>query len=335
MPPFDPEARRGRYAPSPSGPLHLGNLRTALLSWLQAKLAGGRLILRMEDLDQPRVQPGCDETILEELRWLGLDWDEGPPDDTPPGPYVQSQRGHIYEAALQHLDKKGLVYRCYCSRKDIALAVSAPHGHDGLPPYPGTCSNLGPDEEKALIRKKPDRIPAWRFRVPKDAIKLEDRIFGPLTQNLKQIIGDFILKRADGLFAYQLAVVVDDGLMGITDVVRGADLLDSAPRQVALFQALDLKAPNFWHVPLAHNQTGQRLAKRDGALGLEPLRKLGLKPGRVIGYLASSLGWAAPGESLSAEELLQRMTLEQFRDSLKKHGFDRHSILDPEAIRNT
>ena len=288
----------------------------------------------MEDLDQPRVQPGCDESILEDLKWLGLEWDEGPPSEHPAGPYVQSQRTAIYQAALDQLHSQGLVYRCYCSRKDIAQAVSAPHGQDGLPPYPGTCSQLSPEEEAKLIRDKPDRIPAWRFRVPGKPIEMVDRIYGPLTHNLKEVVGDFILKRADGLFAYQLAVVVDDGLMGVTDVLRGADLLDSAPRQIALFQALSLQPPTFWHVPLAHSTSGQRLAKRDGASGLEPLRQQGIAPERVIGFLAASLGWAAHDESLPVSALLNRLTPQQFRDSLNTCGLDRKSILDAQKIRN-
>lgn len=302
---------RGRYAPSPTGPLHLGNVRTALLAWLQTRLSGGTFVLRMEDLDRPRTVPGSAEQILDDLRWLGLDWDEGPDVGGPHGPYVQSERDALYAEALLQLEAQGRVFRCWCSRKDIAEASSAPHG--GSPVYPGTCRDLGPDEVAAVQAAKPGKMPAWRYRAEEGEIVVHDLLCGEYRQNLREEVGDFVLRRADGLFAYQLAVVVDDIAMGITDVVRGADLLESTPRQIALFRALGAPLPRFWHVPLMVDAAGARLSKRDGSESLQALRAAGWTPERVVGALATSLGWPA----LSAAELLQHLDLERFRAGLR------------------
>ena len=299
----------GRYAPSPTGPLHPGNLRTALLAWMQARLAGGRFILRMEDLDRARTRPGCAARITEDLRWLGLDWDEGPDCGGPAQPYEQSRRDALYEYALRALHEQGALFPCYCSRKDIAQAASAPH--DAHPVYPGTCRQ----------RRTPPpagHTPAWRYRAPQRLIRYTDALSGPRRQALAREAGDFVVRRADGLFAYQLAVVVDDALMGVTDVVRGADLQDSTPRQIELFGALGYAAPRYWHVPLMRDERGRRLAKRDQDSSLQALRDNGMRPPDVIGMLAASLGWAGPGASLGAAELLERFTPETFRTALQE-----------------
>lgn len=294
---------RGRYAPSPTGPLHLGNVRTALLAWLQTRLAEGTFVMRMEDLDRPRTVEGSATQILDDLRWLGLDWDEGPDVGGPCGPYDQSDRDDIYEAALERLDAAGLVFRCYCSRREIQEASSAPHGRTAV--YPGTCRDLTAEEEEAVRVEKNDKTPSWRFRVSDVEVSFNDHVMGPWSQRLVDEVGDFPVRRADKLFAYQLAVVVDDWLMGITDVVRGEDLVHSTPRQIAIFEAFDAHVPEFWHVPLMLDDEGERMSKRDGSLSLQELRAAGATPEEVVGQLAASLGWVAAGTSISATKLLE------------------------------
>ena len=304
----------GRYAPSPSGPLHPGNLRTALLAWLQARLASQPFILRIEDLDLPRTRPGSSEQLIDDLHWLGLDWDEGPDVGGNAAPYYQSQRTALYEAAFAQLLEQGLIYPCYCSRKDIQNAASAPHTHEHGPIYPGTCR--GPKQRAEMEQRHPEKVAAWRYRVPGRTIEFEDRILGNISQSLDREVGDFVIKRTDGLFAYQLAVVVDDGLMGITDVVRGADLLDSTARQIELFEALGYPVPDFWHVPLMLDDTGARLSKRDGSDSLELWRQQGKSAEDVIGHLAFSVGLIDEERAVSARELLQGLTLDLFRQRL-------------------
>ncbi|HEY7346973.1 MAG TPA: tRNA glutamyl-Q(34) synthetase GluQRS [Ktedonobacterales bacterium] len=294
---------RGRYAPSPTGDLHLGNVRTALLAWLFARKAGGAFVLRVEDLDRPRVRPGAVARIVEDLRWLGLDWDEGPDRGGSFGPYLQSERQAIYNDYLARLRAADLVYPCYCSRAEVARAASAPQdaGDEG-PRYPGTCRNLSAAERQA--REVAGRRPCLRFRAPDRLIQFTDLVVGLVTQNVAQVVGDFILSRSDGIPAYQFAVVVDDGLMQITQVLRGADLLSSTARQITLFEALGFAAPVFGHVPLVVDAQGARLAKREQAAGVGALRAAGLSPERVLGALAASCGLCPAGESLSAHELL-------------------------------
>ncbi len=304
----------GRYAPSPSGPLHLGNLRTALIAWLQARLAPMPFILRMEDLDLPRVKSGSSEQIIADLHWLGLDWDEGPDVCGPAAPYNQSARTSYYQQAFDQLLDKGVIYPCYCSRKDIQQAASAPHSHEHGPIYPGTCRD--PQVRAEMEQRHPDKAAAWRYRVPARTITFEDQVVGSVSQTLNREVGDFVIKRADALFAYQLAVVVDDGMMGITDVVRGADLLDSTARQIELFEALGYPVPNFWHVPLMVDEAGARLSKRDGADSLELWRQQGKSAEAVIGHLAFTIGLIDEAQSLSAHELLQGLTLDGLRRSL-------------------
>ena len=302
---------RGRYAPSPTGPLHLGNVRTAMLAWLHARLTQSVFVLRMEDIDGPRCRQGAAETILEDLRWLGLDWDEGPDIGGDFGPYTQSENTSAYQSALDRLVAEDRAYPCWCSRREIAEASSAPHG--ATPVYPGTCSDLSPAQRRARQAEQPDRIPSWRFRVGGPPVTVVDGILGPMTQNLQTEVGDFVLKRADGLWAYQLAVVVDDIQMKITDVVRGADLADSAPRQAALFSALGADVPTFWHVPLMLDSDGHRMSKRDGSQSLGELRQTESAE-KVVGRLAASLGWADLGTELCVTTLLQRLSLDQFRN---------------------
>jgi len=308
--------RCGRYAPSPTGALHLGNLRTALLAWMQARLAGGRFILRMEDLDRPRVRHGSAENILADLRWLGLEWDEGPDCGGPAAPYNQSQREEFYLDALETLRGQGKIFPCRCSRKDIAEAASAPHsGRHSV--YPGTCRNrgMGDDEKKFALR----------YKAPPRTVTFRDKIAGEQKQNLQREAGDFVVRRADGAFAYQLAVVVDDAMMGVTDVVRGADLLHATPRQLELHRALGRRPPEFWHVPLLHDQTGRRMAKRDGSDSLQQLRARGLSAEEVTGMLAAGLGWVKPGTAPSAGELLGEFGGEgDFIRALRRYRWNRN-----------
>lgn len=306
---------RGRYAPSPTGRLHLGNLRTALLAWLQVRLNKGVLVLRMEDLDRPRVKPGSADQILDDLLWLGLDWDEGPRVGGPFGPYDQSLRDDLYQMSLSHLQTQALVFPCFCSRKDIAQAASAPHGKSLI--YPGTCRVTDPVMAEPPPRD--GRRAAWRFRVTEEEVICEDRLMGSYAQQLGNDVGDFVVRRTDGLFAYQLAVVVDDALMGITDVLRGVDLLDSSPRQMALYRALRLPIPQFWHVPLLKDTEGARMSKRDGSDSLDTLRDKGWDAAQIIGHLAASLKLVPAESRLSAQELCQELDLETFSSVLSQH----------------
>lgn len=295
---------RGRYAPSPTGDLHLGNLRTALLAWLFARCTGGQFVLRIEDLDRPRVRAGTSERMLFDLRWLGLDWDEGPDIDGPHAPYIQSERQEIYTTFLQRLLDKGLIYPCYCSRAEIARAASAPHGNEG-PRYPGTCRYLTQAQRKQ--HEAQNRRPSLRFRVDDErTVSFTDLLVGPVEQQVQQTIGDFIVCRSDGIFAYQFAVVVDDALMQINQVVRGVDLLQSTARQILLFEALGFPIPTFAHVPLLLDEYGKRFSKRTQSAGLEPLRSAGATPSQVVGQMAAECGLVDRGEHLSAGELAKR-----------------------------
>jgi glutamyl-tRNA synthetase len=265
----------GRYAPSPTGRLHLGNARTALLAWLQARAAGGRFVLRVEDLDPQRSKPEHEQRQLTDLRWLGLDWDEGPDVGGPHGPYRQSQRGELYAAALAQLD----TYPCTCTRKELRETASAPHGLE--PIYPGTCRHG---------TQHPERPASLRWRVPSGEVTFEDRILGLQRQDVAADVGDFVLRRGDGAWAYQLAVVVDDADMQVTEVLRGADLLDSTARQILLARALGLSVPSYAHAPLVVGPDGEKLSKRHGAPDLSELRERGVDPRIVVAVLARSAG---------------------------------------------
>lgn len=305
----------GRYAPSPTGPQHLGNLRTAILAWLQARLSGGAFILRIENLDLPRNLPGSAEQVIDDLKWLGLDWDQGAGVGGDHQLYDQSARYRYYQQTLDRLKAMGKAYPCACSRKDIRLAASAPH--QVMPIYPGSCRNL---EETVVNARCAElgRAPSWRFRVDDVAIEFDDQLMGHHRQRLSQAVGDFVLCRADGVFAYQLAVVIDDALMGVTDVVRGADLLDSTPRQIALYQALGWPVPRFWHVPLLHDEVGERMSKRNGSASLEQLRTAGHRPEQVVGELLAGLGLIESGRVLSLQQALSELDLETFRACLQQ-----------------
>ncbi len=295
---------RGRYAPSPTGDLHMGNLRTALLAWLFARSAGGQFALRIEDLDRPRVRPGASERMLNDLRWLGLDWDEGPDTGGPHAPYIQSERQAVYLSYLQRLSEAGLIYPCYCSRAEIARVASAPQEDEG-PRYPGTCRHLA--EQQRRKHEANNRRPSLRFRVDDERIvSFTDLLAGPVEQHVQRAIGDFIVCRSDGIFAYQFAVVVDDALMHINQVVRGADLLHSTARQILLYEALGFPVPTFAHVPLLLDENGHRFSKRIQSAGLEPLRVTGATPAQVVGQLAADCGLVDRGEQLSASELARR-----------------------------
>ena len=277
----------GRFAPSPTGRMHLGNVFTALVSWLSARKAGGRWILRIEDLDPQRSRLEHARMIEDDLHWLGLEWDEGGLDGNGPhAPYSQSLRGSIYEAALHRIHSTGLVYPCYCTRADI-MATQAPHQSDGRIVYGGTCR---PAVLPAAMAEDSDgRSHSLRIYVPDEDILYTDTVYGSQTVNLARHCGDFVLRRADGAWAYQLAVVVDDAAMGVTEVVRGCDLLISTAQQIYLYRQLGLPVPVFAHLPLLCNGFGQRLSKRDQSMSMSELRRR-YSAREIIGRIAFLAG---------------------------------------------
>ena len=275
----------GRFAPSPSGRMHLGNLMCSLLAWLSAKKQGGKVVLRIEDLDKARCPKAYADQLEADLRWLGLVWDEGGSDGGKEQPYYQSQRDEIYRHYYDILEQKGLIYPCFCSRAQLH-AASAPHREDGTPIYSGRCRQLTSRQREELGLQ---RAPAMRLIVPDETVVFTDGHMGEYRQNLKRECGDFVLRRGDGVFAYQLAVVVDDACMGVTQVVRGSDLLDSTPRQIYLYQQLGLTPPEFYHLPLLLDEQGRRLSKRDGDVSLEILQSRYTAP-EIIGRLAYLAG---------------------------------------------
>lgn len=287
----------GRFAPSPSGRMHLGNARTALLAWLDVRSRGGRMLLRVEDLDRDRCRPDWAAGVREDLAWLGLDWDA----ETP----AQSTRTEAYAAALEQLASRGLVYECFCSRRDLA-AASAPHG--GERRYPGTCADLTADE-RARWRGE-GRAPALRVRMPERPVACRDRLHGGWTEPVAAVTGDVVCRRSDGLHAYQLAVVVDDAADGVTDVVRGDDLLGSTARQVALAELLGLPAVVHGHVPLVL-AGGARLAKRDRPPSLSDLRRAGADPAEVVAALAGTAGLAQGARRVHPRDLVDGFALER------------------------
>ena len=267
----------GRFAPSPSGRMHLGNLWSALLAWLSARSVGGRMVLRLEDLDPDRCRPDYCTQAMRDLEWLGLDWDNEP--------VYQSRRTELYAQYFGQLQQQGLIYPCYCTRAE-RLAASAPHRNDGIVLYDGRCRHLTDADRRQLSLS---RRPAWRVAVPAEEISFHDLCQGPYTEQLDRDCGDFILRRSDGVYAYQLAVVVDDALMGVTQVVRGRDLLDSTPRQLWLGRTLGFQTPEHAHVPLLLAGDGRRLAKRDRDLELGQLQQLCTAP-ELVGRLAHLAG---------------------------------------------
>jgi glutamyl-tRNA synthetase len=300
---------RGRLAPSPTGALHLGNARTFLIAWLRVRSQSGTLVMRMEDLDHPKHKPGAEAAALDDLRWLGFDWDEGPDLGGPYAPYTQTERKACYAQALEVLRAKGLVYPCVCTRRDVETGQSAPHAEEGLY-YPGTCRGRFQDYASACRALPEGRLPAWRFRVAEgETVRYKDVFRGAYAQEVSALSGDFVLARDPQGAGYMLAVVADDAAMGITEVVRGDDLLSATPRQLLLYRALGLQPPAFLHVPLVVSEEGRRLAKRHGDTRIGALREAGLPPEKIIGLLAWWCGWADWGESLTLRELLPRFDL--------------------------
>ncbi|MEB3361464.1 MAG: tRNA glutamyl-Q(34) synthetase GluQRS [Synechococcaceae cyanobacterium] len=289
---------RGRFAPSPTGPLHLGNLRTALLSWLRARLEAGAWLLRIDDLDLPRNRPGAEAAILADLAWLGLDWD--------PPLIRQSEHRGVYATVLSALRRQGLLYPCRCSRRLLA-DVSAPHG--GLSVYPGTCRDRQP-----AWGPLQGRLPSWRLRIPAQELVWWEQAKGSaggwMQRQAETLVGDVVLRRADGYVAYHLATAVDELIHGISEVVRGEDLSEASAAQVAVFAALGEEPPAYWHVPLWRDAAGRRLSKRQADAGVAGWRDRGGDAPGLIGFLAASLGWVPAGSQLSAQELLRTLASE-------------------------
>ncbi len=288
----------GRLAPSPTGAQHVGNARTYLIAWLSARSRGGRVVLRIEDIDSPRVKPGAAEALRHDLAWLGLDWDGKP--------VVQTERLPLYQAALVRLQNGGHVYPCTCTRSDVERAASAPHAEHEGPVYPGTCAGRRAADAAGLG----DRPYCWRMRADDAVVSFTDGFRGPVTLPLRETGGDYVVWKSAGTPAYQLAVVIDDADQGVTEVVRGDDLVPSTPRQLLLYQALGLAAPRFTHVPLVVGPDGRRLAKRHGDTRLAALRAAGVSAAALVGLLAWSCGWLERPEPTTADELLPRFRLE-------------------------
>lgn len=294
----------GRFAPSPSGRMHLGNIFTALVSWLSARSAGGRWVLRIEDLDPQRSKLQHARMIEDDLEWLGLDWDEGGLDNKGPhGPYSQSRRDSFYADALQRLRSMGLTYPCTCTRAEI-MATQAPHASDGRVVYSGHCR---PADRPPFTSGTHGRH-TTRIFVPDETISFSDGVYGPREFNVACECGDFILQRADGAWAYQLAVVVDDALMKVTEVVRGNDLLSSTAQQLYLYRLLGLEAPRFIHLPLICADDGRRLSKRDRSLSMEQLRRDYTAP-QLTGHIARLAGLTDNDRPVSARELARQFDL--------------------------
>lgn len=292
---------RGRLAPSPTGYLHVGNARSFLLAWLQMRSIGGEIFLRIEDLDMARAVPGAAHGIVEDLQWLGLDWDNRLTLE-----YFQSNRFQEYQAAIQELQKRGLVYECFCSRKELREIANAPHGATAR--YSGRCRDLTTEQREML---RDEKSPALRFRVaPGTIVSVVDGLHGPQAEDVYEVTGDFIIARADGVPSYQLAVVLDDIAMGITHVLRGSDLLPSTPRQILLFNTFGAATPSYTHVPLMLGPDGARLAKRHGSVSIAELRAAGHAPETVTGWLAWSCGLIPKSMPVTARELLEIFSIE-------------------------
>jgi glutamyl-tRNA synthetase len=292
-----------RIAPSPTGALHLGNARTFLVNWLLARQKGWKIILRIEDLDGPRIKAGADRQAIEDLRWLGIGWDDDP--------IYQSSRIPHYAVAVESLLANGQAYACVCSRKEVESAASAPHAEDGSAVYPGTCR--GRYSSPAQAFEQTGKPAAIRFAVPEGIVEFDDAFAGRQSFDVARQLGDFVIAKSDSTAAYQLAVVVDDAASGITDVVRGDDLLDSTPRQILLYKALGLaeRIPSYHHLPLVVGPDGRRLAKRHGDTRLSHYRQSGVPPERVLGLLAQWCGIQTPREGIRAVDLLDSFHIER------------------------
>jgi glutamyl-tRNA synthetase len=319
----------GRLAPSPTGGLHLGHARTFLIAWLAARRAGGRVILRIEDLDASRVRAHTAQAALEDLRWMGLDWDEGPETGGPSSPYSQSERGSLYDEILDRLKASESVYPCTCTRTDIERAASAPHPEDEGPTYPGTCSHRRAADAHALG----NRPFAWRFRVPAGLIGWDDIYLGHVQIDPSTAGGDFVVARQRAGHSYQLSVVADDNAMGVTQVIRGADLVPSTPRQILLYRRLGWPNPRFGHVPLVVMPDGRRLAKRDGSLKLAALRDSNVDPRRLVGALIQSYGWTREIIPVGPRDAIDRFEPSLFRaDPLVVTSEWLHLLHDPSSV---
>ncbi len=288
----------GRFAPTPSGRMHLGNVFAALIAWLSVRSQGGEMVLRMEDLDTLRTSDAYARLLRQDLAWLGLDYDR----ETPP----QSTRSETYDRYFDRLMEMGLLYPCYCTRSQLH-SVNAPHLSDGTYVYPGTCRNLTPQARRAM-----NRAPAWRVVVPDRLWSLDDRVQGRYELNLAKDCGDMVVRRADGVYVYQLAVTVDDGEAGVTEVVRGMDLLSSAPRQMYLQELFGLPHPQYAHVPMLLAPDGRRLSKRDRDLDLGELQKR-FSPEAIIGLLAHAAGLIDRPAPISAAELAKEFQWSNLR----------------------
>jgi glutamyl-tRNA synthetase len=301
--------RRTRLAPSPTGALHLGNARTFVATWAIAHQNGWSITLRVEDIDGPRVKPAATQQALDDLAWLGLNFDDGP--------IIQSTRTAAHKAAIEHLVATNAVYACVCSRKEIETAASAPHAEDGGAIYPGTCR----DRFTTIVPG--DRAAAWRFRVPNEPFSFVDQFAGPRSFDLEKQIGDFVVAKADRSPAYQLAVVVDDLAAGVTDVIRGDDLLDSVPRQTLLYRALGQAdaVPRYWHLPLVLGLDGRRLAKRHGDTRLSTYRAAGVPAERVLAWVARTFGLQT-GDYITAREIAERFDVEKVPREPVRFGTD-------------
>lgn len=292
----------GRLAPSPTGAQHLGNARTYLLAYWSARKSGANLVMRIEDIDSPRVKPWATEQAIEDLRWLGIDWEFGPDVGGPHAPYIQTEREPHYHDAIERLRIANRVYPCVCTRKDIAAAASAPHFEHESPIYPGTCAAW----------QNGDGLPdagtfSWRFRVTDDLIAFDDIVAGPQASQPASQLGDFPITQKNGKPSYQLAVVIDDAFMEVTEVVRGNDLIPSTFKQIELLRALDLPVPKYAHVPLVLGSDGRRLAKRHGDTRLSFYRERGVSPERIVAWAATSSGLIDQCESIQAAEVIAAM----------------------------
>ena len=288
----------GRFAPTPSGRMHLGNVFAAMIAWLSVRSRGGSLVLRMEDLDTQRTSADFAETLRSDLLWLGLDWDL----ETPP----QSRRSAVYDRYFEQLRQLDLLYPCYCTRSQLH-SVNAPHLSDGTYVYPGICRDLSESQRSAM-----NRLPSWRVKVPDRLWQVDDLCQGEFRQNLVTDCGDFVVRRADGVYVYQLAVVVDDGEAGVTEVVRGMDLLGSAPRQMYLQELFGFRHPQYGHVPMLLAPDGRRLSKRDKDLDMGVLRSR-ITAETLLGTLAYSGGIIDQNVPVSAKELAKEFTWEKLR----------------------